>query len=267
MAKKRGPGYRRVLLTSDWHCGHQVGLSPPRLHAPIIPGYRNEKYAHVRKEVWTYFDGIMELIRPIDIMIVVGDALEGKGERSGGTELVTADRKIQCQIAVEVVQFINADKVRFVYGTPGHTGTEEDWEDIIAEAVGAPIGSHEWYNINGKVLDCKHKISSSQIPYGNLTPLAREIAWNRVWAARGGQRLADVLVRGHAHRYAQIDHDNCLGFVLPALQGFGSKYGSRQCSGTVDIGVVVLDIYDDGEIKWKTHKITGETQTAGAEIL
>jgi len=154
------------------------------------------------------------------------------------------------------------------HNTPAHTGREEDWEDVIDSLIeGSAIGSHSWFDINGKIFDVKHKVGSSQIPHGRLTPLAREILWNRQWAGRGEQPRADVLLRAHNHYFEQLDHDDCLGFNMPCLQGFGSKYGSRECSGTIDMGILVFDVYDNGEIKWHKRTIRGKSQVAKVEKL
>ncbi len=258
--------FKRLLTISDLHCGHQTGLTPPGYYVPI-KGQKQEKYAAVRKELWSFFHEKIEIRRPYDLLVINGDALEGKGIRSGGTELITTDRNAQCEIARMIIEYINAPQIRMVYGTPSHTGTEEDWEDIIADKVGAHIGSHEWYSINGTMFDFKHKIGSSTIPHGRLTPLAREIMWNRLWHSRGMQPKADVLVRSHDHYFEQCDHDECLGFITPALQGFGNKFGSRECSGTVDLGFLVFDCYEDGGLIWHKEIIKGKTMVAQAEVF
>lgn len=262
---KRGKK-KRALVISDLHCGHQVGLTPPGYHVPVTSD-RQEKWAAVREDLWSYFSDAVEKWRPYDILVVNGDALEGKGVRSGGTELIHSDRSEQCKIAEMVIRYIKAPVIRMTYGTASHTGTEEDWEDIIARAVGARIGSHEWLEINGTVFDFKHKIGSSQIPHGRLTAIAREILWNREWAVRGLQPKADVLIRSHNHYYEHCDHDECLGFVTPALQGFGSKFGARECSGTVDIGILVFDCYPFSGLEWHKEIIKGRAQVAAAEPL
>jgi len=260
-------GSKRVLVISDLHSGHQVGFSPPGYHVAQIDDPRQHRWARVRREVWQYFFTQLEPYRPIDILIVNGDALEGKGIRSGSTELITADRKVQCEIAKEGINNIGASVIRMSYGTASHTGTEEDWEDIIADAVGAKIGSHEWIEVNGVVIDYKHKIGSSSIPHGRLTPLAKEILWNRLWHSRGMAPKANILLRSHDHYFEHCDHDECLGFITPCLQGFGSKFGSRECSGTVDIGFLVFDISEEGKITWSKEMIKGQTQIAIPERL
>lgn len=549
MAKRR---FKRVMATGDWHCGHQVGLSTPAYHTPTTSDHKFLKLANVRRDVWNWFDKKLTPWKPIDILILNGDALDGKGDRSGGTEQITPDRKVQCDMGMAVIEFIDPSIVRMLYGcltaghkiltsdlryipveqlkkgdrllafddkpdektrrryyreaevlsndkalspscyrldlsdgtsitathdhrflmkygnssgyvwqsvkdlynrsiykynknapylegthtaympikfkrflsvweqdqsysggylagffdgegslsqrrkgrfrnngneesvfalnatqvqntamrtaidylqelnfkysiynkgdrganqqcfeikltggtvdclrflgtvrpkrllekldinkmgslrnpcnddteiinitpvgeqvvyalgtstgtyisegylshnTPYHTGSGEDWEDILAEKAGAKIGSHEWFDINGKIFDCKHKLGSSQIPHGRLTPLAREILWNKEWSFQHNTPLADVLIRSHVHYYEQVDHDNCLGFSLPAMQGFGSKFGARQCSGKVDIGFVIFDVQEDGKITWKTEKAEIAVLKAKAEKL
>jgi hypothetical protein len=255
--------YTRLLATGDWHSGHQVGLSTPEYHTPTTSEKKYIKLANVRKEVWNWFDMSLKPYRPIDILLLNGDALDGKGERSGGTEQITSDRNEQCNIGYKVIEFIDPSIIRMTYGTPYHTGTGEDWEDVLAEKAGAKIGSHEWFDINGKIFDCKHKIGSSQIPHGRFTPIAREILWNREWAVDGSQPRADVLLRSHVHYFSPLEYEGTIGMTLPAMQGFGSKYGSRQCSGKVHIGFVIFDIYESGAIRW--NKVIANTKTTKAQ--
>lgn len=255
--------YKRVMATGDWHSGHQVGLSPPEYHTPTTSEHKFIKLANVRREIWNWFDENVRPFRPIDILILNGDAVDGKGERSGGTEQTSSDRTIQCNMAYKAIEFIDPSVIRMTYGTPSHVGVLEDWEDVLAEKAGAKIGSHEWFEINGKIFDCKHKIGSSQIPHGRFTPIAREVLWNREWAMDGSQPKADILLRSHVHYFSPIEYDGTIGMTLPAMMGFGSKYGSRQCSGRVDIGFVIFDIYDNGEVRWK--KVLAKTKTTRAK--
>lgn len=247
-----------------WSSGR---VKPEKYHAPTADDPRFIKLANVRRDIWEWFASEVKKIKPVDVLLINGDALDGKGDRSGGTEQITPDRKVQCDIAMDVIEYIDPSVLRMTFGTPYHTGTGEDWETIIADKADAKIGSHEWYEVNGVVIDCKHKIVSSQIPHGRLTALAREILWAKMWAARQQQPQPDIIIRSHVHYFEQVKHDNCLGFITPALQGLGSKYGARQCSGTVDIGFLVIDIYNDGEIKWKEYIAnTGTTETKAEKL-
>ena len=51
------------------------------------------------------------------------------------------------------------------------------------------------------------------------------------------------------------------------MQALGSKYGSRQCSGTVDFGFVVFDVDDDGQYTWWCEFAELKTQKTVVEKL
>ena len=123
----------------------------------------------------------------------------------------------------------------------------EDFESQIAREVGWKIGSHEQPTIAGKTFDLKHKIGSSRKKERRYTAIANEIVANREWAQAGQQKLADCVIRGHVHYFKYVRDEDSMGFTCPAMQGYGSKYGARQCSGRVNIGMVLITI-SDGEI-------------------
>jgi hypothetical protein len=175
-------------------------------------------------------------------------------------------------MAVEVCkQFAAASKFKGVkqygvFGTPYHTGYEEDWELPVAENAGwEKVGNHEWIDVNGCVFDLKHKIGSSAIPHGRGTAILRDMLWNDLWAMRELQPKARVMLRGHAHYYMGVDTDDCAGFICPALQGWGTKFGSRECSGLVHWGLMHFDVDQKGNIvNWGKHIKKIELQVAKA---
>ncbi len=256
----------RICVVSDLHSGHRIGLTPP--------GYQwlattddpiHNKFALAQADMWNRFRADIEAVReehPIDIAIVNGDAIEGKGTRSGGTELLKADRGEQVNIAVTAIREIGAEQIVMTYGTPYHTGAEEDWENAVASGVGAvKIESHGLYEIDGVIIDARHHISSSIIPHGRFTALARENLWASIWADRYPGSKPDILIRSHVHYYGFCGDNEWLGMTTPALQGMGSKYGSRICSGRVDFGFVIIDI-SHGEYTWRayTHPVVPGTR-------
>ena len=136
-----------------------------------------------------------------------------------------------------------------VYGTPYHVGVEEDWEDIVAEKVGAVIGGHDWLDVEGVIFDYKHFVSGSIIPHGRATALLRENLWNYIWSSDGYQPDADVILRAHVHYHQSASDGKKLGVILPSLQGYGSKYGVRRQSGQINIGLVYFDC-EKGQYNW-----------------
>ena len=246
--------FKRVVAFGDQHAGHRVGLTPPKWQT----ARKGRKYYNIQMELWKEFAGIIDKLKPIDVLMVNGDCIDGRGVRSGGTELITTDRNEQIQIAADAINYCEADKVVITRGTPYHTGVNEDWEDQLLEKTKASkIGDHEFYNVNGVIFDVKHNIGSSSIPHGQFTPVARDRLWNLIWSEYKMQPKADILIRSHVHYYLRLGGVDWDGFILPALQGMGSKFGAKICSGLVHWGVVWFDVYDkplwSGK-KWETDK-------------
>jgi len=150
------------------------------------------------------------------------------------------------------------------HNTPYHTGVTEDFERSVADAVNAKIGGHEWIDVNGLIFDCKHKIGSSVIPHGRHTAIARDRLWNQLWSIDEQQPLADIIIRSHVHYFNYSGDADVLAMTTPALQGYGSKYGARQCSGRVDIGLVWFKIDDKGAYEWKPEIMRTELQKTRA---
>lgn len=244
-------GMKRVVAISDLHCGHIVGLTPP---AYWTHAARSRTARAVQAELWKYFSRKLEELQPIHALLVLGDCIDGKGQRSGGTEQITTDLQEQCAMAEEAISLAKAKHIVMVHGTPFHVGADgEDYERLIAHNVGATIGGHEWAECHGVVFDLKHKVGSSQVPHGRHTAIARERLWNVLWQERDLAPKAQVLLRGHVHYFNYCGGSDWLGITMPALQGPGSKYGVRQCSGTVHFGLVSFDIYPGGTYSWAAH--------------
>jgi len=224
---------KRLLVLSDMHCGSKWGLVKDN-----------------NNPLWKWFIGKINENRPYDICLVNGDAIDGKGERSGGTEQLTADRIEQKDMAIEILQEIDAKKYLFTYGTPYHVGKEEDWEKLIADHFNARISGQDFFDINGLQFHAKHKIAGSTIPHGRFTPLARQRVWNLFWADSGGVPRTDVFIRSHVHYFDYCGDDSFLAMITPALQGWGSKYGERMCEGTVSFGFIVFDVASREEWTW-----------------
>jgi hypothetical protein len=171
---------------------------------------------------------------------------------------------VQVEMAFDALSIINAKEIHISYGTGYHTGNEEDFEKILARRLKATIRSQEWIDVNGCVFDVKHHVGSSGIPHGRHTATAKEHLWNQLWAERELQPKSNVILRSHVHYYGHCGGTDWLAMTLPALQGMGSKYGARRCSGLVDFGMVEFDVNTKGEWSWTPHlaKIQGQVRKA-----
>jgi hypothetical protein len=242
---------KRILVMSDTHCGHKVGLTPPEwwLAAPSS-NPRQQKVSEIQKQMWQWFAKTVDKYKPYTHLFHLGDAIDGKGERSGGTEQKTMDRAEQADMAAECINYAESPVVVLIAGTAYHVGVDEDWEIEVVQRLKAKkthFEGHAFPVVNGVQFDLKHFITGSSVPYGGYTALARDKAWNIMWHYRDEmQPDSKILIRGHIHVYRAAEDDMGEIVSCPALQGFGSKYGARKCSGVVNIGLLVYDIASNG---------------------
>lgn len=263
---------KRIIVISDPHCGHVAGLTPPdwQIAETKNSHTKRNKWARLQRELWEQYKLLLHKWGPFDRGFSLGDMIDGKGLRSGSTELITADREEQCDMAVQVHNEVRLHAHRGfkwigVYGTPYHTGNGEDWENIVADRAGFhKIGAHEWVDINGIIFDLKHFVSSSIIPHGRHTSIARDRLWNILWNERGLTPRANVILRGHVHYLNFCGGPDWLALTVPALQGMGSKFGSRVCTGLVDWGFFIADIDKHGHLDWHAPTIQIEAQKTEA---
>lgn len=174
-------------------------------------------------------------------------------------------------MAVKCIRTAMGPKTKLVclHGTPYHVSPDgEDWENIIASDCGAvKIGSHEWVEVDGVMFDLKHEVSSSSVPHGRYTALAKSNLWSILWsignrAPRGKKET--VLIRSHVHYHAWCGAPGWLAMTLPALQGHGTKFGSRRCEGMVDFGIVVFETDGKGGYSWTKEIAEVSSQQAKA---
>ena len=260
----------RVLVISDPHCDHVAGLTPPKWWS-----YRQlqKKFASQMEEAWTWYSEAVKALNP-DVLFVMGDVTDGKGKRSEGSELITGQWKEQIKMGFEVLTAPCANRIIMVYGTPYHVGDSgDDYEDLLADKLrdngyDVTIGGHEFPTVNGIQFDLKHKIGSSGIPHGRSTAIKKSKLWNTMWNEREQQPNADILIRGHAHYFDYTGNQSWLGIICPALQGWGSKYGVRQCEGIVDTGLLWFDIpkrassLEDVAWHWDIPRLNSQKVTA-----
>jgi hypothetical protein len=245
---------KRIVVISDLHCGNRSGLTPPDWqYKDEATSDGMEKWGTIQRAVWKFYAATLAKLQPIDLLVVNGDALDGKGERSGGMELLTADRREQVEMAGQAIELAGARKVLIIRGTPYHVGEGEDWESVLADRVkAAHCGIHEWVEAGGVVLDFKHRVSSSIIPHGRNTLINRAALWNTLWAERGLQPRADILIRSHVHYHIHGGDARRLVMTTPCLQAW-SRYGSLVMEGTIDVGMISIDCLGKGRYTWVAH--------------
>ena len=218
--------------------------------------------------MWSWYATRIDELKPIDYVVANGDLIDGKQRRSGSAEARTADRNEQCRMAAACIDYCGARQAGLIHGTAYHDGQEEDWAHVVAAFMQTPtmfISGQEFFKLDGKIWDFKHKVGGSTIPHGEATAILRATLWNLIWHNRKGQQpKADYVVRSHRHSYISVWSSamDAECFVTPALQGYGSKFGVREVDKTADIGFLYFDVFDNGDVQWQPVLANLESQTA-----
>jgi len=246
----------RGIIESDYHSHHRAGLNAPDFWMPE-KGV-NAKWGRMQRELWDARCEILTKIGKVDFHAINGDAFDGRGQASGSTELLADpawhNQILNAEDCAREVKFKGKPRIIMSRGTPYHTGKLDDYEDALADHLGAIIKDHPFFTVGGVTFDMKHKTGSSSIPHGRGTPIARDRLWNLLWAERGEQPKAQVIIRSHVHYHTYIGGPGWVAMTTPALQAAATKYGGRQCSGTVDWGLTLFEV-EDGEFDWTVYLV------------
>lgn len=249
-------GNIRVMAMGDQHAGHMVGLTHPDFnYSANLKSQLDLKLKRIRKECYDAFREGLKSIGTPDLLFVNGDCIDGKAEKSGGSELIASDLGVQLEIAKAAIAETKCKEVYLSYGTAYHVSSfgEDRERDLVDGKWIRKIGSHEFMDVLGKTFDFKHHVASSGVPQGRATPLLKDMLWNKLWNGDSEmQPLADVTLRSHVHYFQGVTEwyngRARYGYTLPALQAMGSKFGARRCSGIVHFGFLVFDVSKEGVI-------------------
>jgi len=102
----------RVIIVSDLHCGHIQALAPKRWN-DVPTGGRDIMQA--RKRLWRWWEKEVKALDAVDILLCNGDLIDGRGFRSGSTELLTADLDEQVAMAAECLQNVKRQDTYCTY--------------------------------------------------------------------------------------------------------------------------------------------------------
>jgi hypothetical protein len=245
---------KRVLIVSDTHCGHDVGLTPPKWNPqyPEFPAL--QKMSDYRAYLWDRFKTELDEWRPFDVCIANGDLIDGRGERIGSTEEIFVDREEQVQMATEVLETVGAKELYITRGTDYHVGPYENFEDTVGKNLNAVrVGDILNIEVAGMLFNVRHHIGGSQVPHTRATAILREWLWNIVWASTEEFPKADAVIRSHVHYHIAVQQPGSIGLITPGLQGYGTRYGERRMSGLIHFGFVLFDITSKEDYAWTSR--------------
>lgn len=207
---------KAIIAVSDLHIGSHSGLCSSSGYlldngAVQTPSLLQNYVWRCWEHFWSSF--VKEATRGIgakNISVVVnGDAIDGNHHEA--VDLVP-NLEVQERAAVEILKPV-ASRYRLfmVRGTEAHGGKSDQNTESIARQLGCERdeqGCHSvyqlWLEVEGVVIQFAHHIgTTSSAAYETSAPM-RELVAGLVEASQWDQRLPDVFVRSHRHRYIPI---------------------------------------------------------------
>lgn len=255
---------KKILVIGDLHCGSLVGLTPPSW---FISEKRDKKIAKLQRQMWDNYIKMIRQVGQVDYLVVNGDAIDGHGKKSSGSELLTTDLLQQAQIAVECLQQIKFNKILFTHGTPYHTSNQggQDFQKVIADKLGGQIYDELRMSVDGVIFDIRHHVGSSSVPTSRFTSMAKNRLWDILLSQKQGRQNADVYIRSHVHYYTYCGDSDYLAVNLPALQAPLTKYGNRRCVGSTDWGITCFYVNEGKMVGWESKTVN--LQNAKADLV
>lgn len=237
---------KRILILSDTHSGHPLGLTPPRL-------WVDPQYMELQKITYEWLKGELAgvLKQPIDMLLLNGDLIQG-APHNDTLELITTNFKRQAEIFLECMADLGLQKIkkkRATFGTPIHVTKGFDSEELITEnfTMPRPVDTYR-FKPNGLQIAARHHGRSSTTPYGQGTQLWKE--WVReqlnMMVAEMAEDAADLIIRSHVHYFLFMEMAAGYALSTPCLQLPGSIFGRRMMPAYYDVGFVVLMVNPDG---------------------
>lgn len=231
MANGLGAGPVLVVQVGDLHIGSTIGLWPRRFVLDDGNETRLNRLQELALEHWhdawrrRRAQGL-----PI-VTVLMADTIDGNHHAT--TQLMTGDEEQMVSAAVDLLTPVAgwSAAVLAVRGTPAHVGVAGKWDNTIAQRIGARRVQGRWsqYHLRAEVGGVLYNVAHHGPTVGKrihlgvnaLHAYARNVMLLQL--ARG-QRVPDVIVRGHVHRKAhEVVTERASGktthmIVTPAFQ-------------------------------------------------
>lgn len=200
-------GPRRIGFIGDTHCGSYSGLWPEdRIPAkgPFTgTRYLMECYRHM-VESWP----------ELDLLVLMGDLIDGQQKKSDGTKLFTTDEGMQVRGAIELLEPLAAKAKRIIRvdGTPYHTGFHGAKRQLdLALGVGLAEQAIDLQLPQGIMSIAHHPPGGGYLYKGSQA--SKLLLWSIISASRKKLNLPRWVIRAHTHE-AMIHWEEDITVIL-----------------------------------------------------
>jgi len=256
--------HKNIVVVSDLHCGSEVAL-------------RNHPVNVTQKKLLAAWKDSIEWVgvEP-DLLIVNGDANDGQDRK--GLSIKENDVPWQIEEAEALIKMWNPKQVVIVEGSAYHTGDTVQYERFLAGYLsrqGIPTKFYIKFNvrINGWFkLQARHKIGRSVVPWGIHTAPSRSQTNQVINAAVEARQEGEIVdwpslsIFSHVHYWSYSESAQGAAMTTPCWKALGDAYGSRECDGHIDIGVVHITVGNKGEWSWRKKLYPARMESRTVEL-
>ena len=231
----------KLLATGDYHSGNVGGITPP--------GFMVDWAREVQEIFWGWWTANIAKYGPFDAHLILGDMTDGEGKK-GTLDTTITNVGRQANAAAEVARStgVPADHTYIVEGTPFHTNGVLEYERLVADELGCSCKAVQKLDIEGWKIHGRHVNGRSDIPYGQGTPLLKNMARLEAEAFRDDKDAPDIMLTGHVHYSTIVSKHGRWSISVPSLElPISEANGRRYSSWEYDVGFNVITLERDRE--------------------
>jgi hypothetical protein len=241
----------KILVLSDNHTGSSTGLLPPHafdFDGEVLTAHPMNK---MQKWLWRNYTSDLTEIGQVDVILDLGDNIEGSQTKIAGRTLMDTDIDVQKAWSQDCLQTaIDLCKPKYFIGVTGtnyhiRIGGNCNADIGIYKALEAKNPTVKFTYADNLVVKLGQLVWSIAHPYPTTQfktpPIEKLIAQHAEEYYYGNTPKINVFARGHAHAHIwERLRDGAYGFVAPCQQPT-SAYGREKAYMTVrhpDIGIL-----------------------------
>lgn len=188
---------KTICFLGDTHYGGKTALWPESNLPADVKKYAGTRY--LNKCLDHFIESTPDTI---DLLVLMGDLIDGKQRKSDGVGVFTADLGEQVDGAIEGLRplLLKSKRICRVWGTPYH----EEFHNALAafdrEFDIKTVDQVLDIDIDGQILNVAHHPSSGAVLYQG-TAVDKEALWSSIAAYEKSVPDARWIIRAHKHNY------------------------------------------------------------------
>jgi len=234
----------RILCFSDTHVGSLGGILRPHFQAGD-----SAFDSRIGNKIWKFFEKVVSLEKnKIDAIFFCGDLLHGvPRDMYHSQEVLIPFLDLQRKAAIYTIgDILPGDVPKFACaGSHYHDAEEIPFEASVLSEMGfRVVEQFKSVQMGRYFVNLAHSKGSREQLAPYLEKTIRTMRSMGIWA--------QVILRGHYHRFAVVRFSDCVAISLPCLEDSSKRYSLSVSTFpfSADIGVVVIDIDNDFATKY-----------------